>query len=252
MKIQLCVTTMNQNVEKVLQYFWQFANDDCNVHISHQITQKNLSAYKKPLPSWVFYYHMKEKWLSKNRNNILQRLKSWIWVVCDEDIKLPKDFIENVSKAYEKDPGTVAITMQSNTPKWGKRKIYKEEPFSHGLFSILHVSSIEISYNIKKIHELWVSFDENFGLWAQVPMGEEIIFLSDIIKKWGKVKYIPQVISIHPKESSGWKYGKKPKRKKLFLQRIYGKHLGYLFFVCSKLKNILKIIFFMKTGKNVI
>src|SRR5699024_517025 len=76
------------------------------------------------------------------------------------------------------------------------------------------VSTLEIVYNIEKINNLGVCFDERFGLGNELLIGsEETIFLEDCLKKNARVLYVPEYIVEHPHDSYIKSIPKYDKRK---------------------------------------
>jgi len=67
----------------------------------------------------------------------------------------------------------------------------------------MKVSTVEIAFRRKVIIDNKLRFDESFGLGTNFPTGSEFIFLTDALKKGLNILYVPEVIVIHPKESSG-------------------------------------------------
>lgn len=215
--IVLAVTTMNQNATQAIKYFSQFAHKHCHVYISHQITDKDSNALDINTP-YVWYNVLYSTWLSKNRNHILKQLQNGIYVVCDDDIKLEKDFEKIIRSAYAKH-NTACVTFQTHTGAC-LRKSYSTKPYKHTIFSILKVSSIEITFDIAKIKAKNVKFDESFGLGTDQASGEENIFLKDCLDWWLLAQYIPKVINIHEEESSGKHINRAVKNQ--VCKRMYG------------------------------
>ena len=69
-----------------------------------------------------------------------------------------------------------------------------------------------------------VTFDENFGAGVENYLGDEYIFITDLLKKGGRATFLPLTIAIHPEESSGSRWGTEPDlraRARVF-QRVFG------------------------------
>jgi len=88
----------------------------------------------------------------------------------------------------------------------------------------MRVASVEIAFKRNSINKTHLRFDENFGLGALFPTGEENIFLADALDKGLKLLYIPIPIVTHPPESSGQDYDniKLVQAKGAMFERIFG------------------------------
>jgi len=221
--IVLAITTMNDRAHQALAYFSQFADSECHIYISHQITDQITRPLTVSMP-YVWYSSMTETWLSASRNHILDQLDSGIFVICDDDVQLVDGFVDHIRRAYALYLDADATTFQTILPEWWLRKPYFATSKIHSRLSILSVSSIEITFDIARVKSLWVRFDEQFGLWTLLPGGEENIFLSDVIWAWGKCIYVPFTLSAHPAESSNTGKIDRSHKKHIF-QRIFGTYI---------------------------
>lgn len=183
----------------------------------------------------------KEKGLSKSRNKGISNATGDICIISDDDVEYIKNYEEIILKAFDENPDIDIITFRIVTPEGEMFKNYKDNEFEHTKRSILKVSSIEVAFRLKSIKNNNIRFDEDFGLGSKYISGEENIFLMDSIKKGLKIKYIPEVIAIHEKESSG---------KILNEKAIYSK--GPLFYRLFGLKSIILNLGFVIKKINII
>ncbi|WP_162300044.1 glycosyltransferase family 2 protein [Kineobactrum sediminis] len=82
-------------------------------------------------------------------------------------------------------------------------KNYSSKCFFHSQLTVMRVSSIEIFVKRCQFIDAGIKFDNQFGLGAKYPSGEENIFLSDALKAglWGI--FYPIVVARHPPMTSG-------------------------------------------------
>lgn len=154
--------------------------------------------------SSVRVYEVDERGLSKSRNRAISLAQGDICLVADDDISLLPGYKKHILAAFDAEPEADIITFQIRTPDGGYFKNnYAAEPKWHTLRSIMRVCSIEIAFRRERILNSGIRFDEQFGLGAAFPTGEEAIFLADAIRSGLKVKYVPIPIVVHDRESSG-------------------------------------------------
>lgn len=181
----------------------------------------------------------KEKGLSKSRNRAIENASGDICIVSDDDVEYIPGFENIILNEFKKNPNSDIITFQIKTPEDESFKKYQNFEFDHNKRSILKVSSIEVAFKLNSIKEKNIKFDELFGLGSEYINGEENIFLMDCLNRGLKIKYVPKIIAIHDKESSG---------KILNEKAIFSK--GALFYRLFGVKSIiLDFIFVIKKFK---
>ncbi|MBS9775345.1 glycosyltransferase [Candidatus Gracilibacteria bacterium] len=208
------ITTMNNGIKRVKKELLPQLKDVDEVIISHQITDENISPEKENLGENIKYVFMREKGLSKNRNNALKYATADICYICDDDL----DFIEGFEKIIKNSYADIEadiITFQAQTPDGKKHFPIKEG--KHSKSSILRIWSWGITFKREVIQKNNIIFDEEFGLGARYPVGEENIFLTDCYKKGLKMFHCEKSIVIHKEESSGIDY---KNREDLIIARI--------------------------------
>ena len=147
-----------------------------------------------------------EKGLSKSRNRNLDVLSEKLALITDQDIEFKKGFHKTIITAFEQNPKADIITFQIEETQGKPSKKYRKKAFWMNQRDIMKVSSAEIAFRAASIRKTKLRFDEEFGLGAAFPTGEEAIFLSDALKKGLKIRYFPFPIVIHPKASSGYQF----------------------------------------------
>lgn len=205
MKIDILISTYNNGIYRIKDLLLS-PDPDINYIISHQITDSDLdiSSCNFLCRSDVRYYQLFDKGISRNRNNTVINASGDICFIADDDVKYDIAKIKSVAQKFQTNPDIDVFV--------GKIETYENEPAyknysSHekyiGWMDIGSVSSIEMVIKRDSIVKNGIKFDERFGLGSSLyKKGEEAIFLSDCLKKKLKIKYFPQYIVKHPKESS--------------------------------------------------
>lgn len=148
-------------------------------------------------------FEYRETGLSKSRNRALAHATADIVLIADDDVRHPPDAPATVARAFAAYPRADIITFQAQTPAGAPFKKYASRARRHTARSIMRVSSWEIALRLESIRAAGLRFDEAFGLGAEFPTGEENIFLIDALRRGLNLRYEPQVIAVHPAESSG-------------------------------------------------
>jgi glycosyltransferase involved in cell wall biosynthesis len=138
-----------------------------------------------------------EKGLSRARNIGLKYIKGSIVVFPDDDCWYPANIFEKIKSNIESSQiSTFQIFDSERNELFKEYSTVKDEHRS--IFKSFKVSSIEIFVNVTELDFKNIAFDENFGLGAKYPSGEENNLLIDLIKKNYKINYYPEVVVFHP------------------------------------------------------
>ncbi len=167
--------------------------------------------------------------LTKNRNKAIENAKGEILLISDDDIEYTSGFENTIVNAFKDNPNAAVISFQVIKPDGVLFKNYKNSQFGHNKRSVISTSSVELAFrsDILKKHNL--KFDENFGVNAKFPCGEEAVLLGQCLDLGLEVIYFPKPICIHPEESSGKDYNRKNLllAKGAMIRKLYGA-LGFL------------------------
>jgi glycosyltransferase involved in cell wall biosynthesis len=233
-KISLLLSTANERINQIDSSLIK-KYENVELIIVHQIYIDNKEKSNYYSQEKVFIRN--EKGLSKSRNIALAYAEDNICLLCDDDIKLVKNFDNIIFDAYRENPEADVICFQAIDEDGIKFKNYHSKKRWLNIMTLMKVSSIEITFKSMSIQNTNIKFDEEFGLGTEMPTGEESIFLVDAYKKNLKILYVPIPIVIHPLESSGteWNNEKMIKAKGAMFGRMFGK-FGYFFNLLFSLK----------------
>ena len=195
MKFQILISTIDSKFQK----------RNCQIDAPYLVIDQTKSkSTKNRNDSEVYSYA--ERGLSRSRNHALEHAKGEICLLSDDDLEYKKNIKSIILEAFESNPDADIITFQIETPEGKPFNNYSEKQLVHNKRSIMRTASVEIAFKSRSIEKADLKFDENFGLGAEFPTGEENIFLSDALDKGLNVLYMPKPIVIHPAESSGQDY----------------------------------------------
>lgn len=133
--------------------------------------------------------------ISVNRNIALSKATAPLLLISDDDADYTEEGLHNVIRGFEDNPEVDIIAF-----RYGSAFSHKRYPeFSFSLANPpkgYYVSSIEIAFRRKSVKgQIW--FNENFGIGAMFPSGEEDIFLADCLDHGLRGIYVPLTIATH-------------------------------------------------------
>jgi|LULL01.1.fsa_nt_gb GT2 family glycosyltransferase len=237
MKLEVLVSTYRSRLLKNLRQVGQLK------HLNHVIVDQNpLNETQYPTELNIIPLH-NSVGLTKNRNVAIEYSHGELILISDDDVEYIDDFQTKIIDAFEKNPHAVAISFQVLKPNGEPFKNYKNEIFFHNKRSVISTSSVELVFRRDILNKYNIKFDEQFGVNAEFPCGEEAVLLGQLLDLGFDILAYPEAICIHPEESSGKDYN----RKKLLLakgamiRKLFGV-LGFFLLFAFVLKNFKKII----------
>jgi hypothetical protein len=212
MILEVIVTTMNDDIIKLIQNFYPI-HENVIYLISHQITKQNVNVYQKDVDrflqdrqdvSYIYYF---EKGLSRNRNRSMAVSKGDICLVTDDDIKFKSNAYDIILQSFKELPDADIITYKTEFPNKTPYKRYKKSICKHTKRSSMRISSFEIAYKRQSIEKVSLKWDEHFGLGGNPYTNHmENIFMIDALKLGLKAYLYPKTTVIHPFMNSGFDY----------------------------------------------
>lgn len=148
------------------------------------------------------YVFLTSRGLSISRNVAVERCGTEFLLFSDDDVVHLSGVPERIIEEFDKTNADI-VTFTAQTPDGEFFKQYAGQGFRHTMRSVFRVSSIEIAVRVSAVRRAGLKFDEEFGLGAKYPTGEEIVFLADALRAGLIVRFCPFPIVVHPKESSG-------------------------------------------------
>lgn len=201
LSVEVMIATMNRSEPpNVLALLDESGDRPALLAINQCTTQERLPDQLQP---GVRMLSFAERGLSRSRNRALDNCRSDIGVIGDDDVTYLPNIVNTIRRAFTAFPDAAAVTFQYlESGSRAPIKQYGGTSFRHSPRSIASVSSIEIALCPVRIQG--VRFDERFGLGTDLPIGEEGIFLSDLLKKGLSAYYWPEPICLHAGSGTGY------------------------------------------------
>ena len=135
------------------------------------------------------------KGLSINRNVAISKATAPLLLISDDDVDYTEEGLLAVIDAFNKYAEADLITFRYDT--MNKKKKYPAKVYDISVREKEHfISSIEIAFRRESVQgKIW--FNENFGIGAIFPSGEEDIFIRDCLDAGRKGIFLPVTIARH-------------------------------------------------------
>ena len=167
---------------------------------------------------------LKNLGVAKSRNAALDRCSGRFLLFGDDDIQFIQSGIQASLDYFERHPECAIILAQATDETGQLRKNYFKEITPLKLTNSARAATYEMLIRVDAIREKGIRFDENFGAGAVNYLGDEYIFIADALRSGLKGVHLPVKLAIHPKESSGSRWGSSvdlAARAKVFT-RVFG------------------------------
>ncbi len=145
--------------------------------------------------------------VAKSRNEALRQAKGKYLIFADDDIVFLEDGLAT-ALAHLEAHRDVAFVLGQAVDESGKlRKNYATKIERLTRFNSAKAATYEMIVRVEAANRANVWFDEEFGAGAINYLGDEYIFIVDLIKAGLRCDFVPATLAIHPEVSSGSVWG---------------------------------------------
>jgi glycosyltransferase involved in cell wall biosynthesis len=151
--------------------------------------------------------------VTKIRNQVLNNAKGRYVIFADDDIVFNESGLVQAISHMQKTG--IGLLLGQAVDQTGKlRKSYPAKVEVLNKLNSAKAATYEMIVDLEQIKAQGVIFDEDFGAGAPVTyLGDEYIFICDLISAGVKCEFVPLVLATHPTESSGSGWGTDRDRK---------------------------------------
>ena len=147
----------------------------------------------------VTYVETTQRGLSKSRNMAISNATESVCILCDNDVEYVADYDRIITDAFARYDADAIVFFIKRPER--DRPVF-DRPKRMGYLSVLKIFSPEIAFRRDAVSG--IRFNESFGAGAKYFMGEENLFLYDLLKHKKKIMYVPEMIAATRDEQSTW------------------------------------------------
>jgi hypothetical protein len=176
-------------------------------------------------PSGATLIEVAGKGVAKSRNQAILNTKTELLIFGDDDVVFHPAELSKAIKKFQDDPELVLLLLAANDETGRPRKQYPRQENELTLLNSARAATYEMMIRVDAVKQLEVRFDEKFGAGADLYLGDEYIFISDLIKAGASCEFAPIFVATHPADSSGERWGTKADRqaRAAVFDRVFGK-----------------------------
>lgn len=176
------------------------------------------------------YHELVNKGVAKSRNKAIDIAQGEYLIFSDDDITFSETGLGQAIDYLDSHP-EVSLLLGQATDESGKlRKHYPKNVEKLGSLNSARAATYEMIIRVSDVRRLGVRFDEDFGAGAKNYLGDEYIFVVDLIRAGGKAVFAPITLAQHPTESSGSRWGSDQDRKAraIIFTRVFGARASFV------------------------
>lgn len=174
-------------------------------------------------PSNVRIVPVAGKGVAKSRNAVIDATKTRYLLFTDDDVTVDLD---GVGRAIERlrDSGAAIALGVGVDPTGGARKQPPSTVKNLTLYNSARAATYEMLIDVDQVRAAGVRFDERFGAGMTYYLGDEYIFIADLLRSGRRGLLVPDVFGAHPVESSGsrWATRSDNHARALVFNRVFG------------------------------
>ena len=164
--------------------------------------------------------------VAKSRTRAIWLAKGEYLVFADDDIVFNKDGLTAAIGYLDSNPKLSLLLAQASDPSGNLRKQYPKSETKLGLLNSARAATYEMIIRVDAVRQFGVVFDENFGAGSENYLGDEYIFIADLLRAGGKGEFAAITIATHPEVSSGSGWG--TDKDRIARARVFTRVFGWL------------------------
>jgi hypothetical protein len=161
--------------------------------------------------------------VTKIRNQVLENAQGDYLIFADDDLSFDEKGLRQAIQAME--DSKLTLLLGQAVDETGKlRKSYPTKPQVLTKLNSGKAATYEMMVNVQAVRLSGVRFDESFGAGAEEAyLGDEYIFIADLLSKDLACSFVPVVLATHPTDSSGsgWGTDKDRRARALIFDRVF-------------------------------
>ena len=164
------------------------------------------------------------KGVAKSRNRAIMMARGDYLVFGDDDIVFNEAGLLEAIEFLDQRPQYSLLLAQAVDESGKLRKRYPKAQTNLTKYNSARAATYEMIIRVETIKRLGVWFDEDFGAGAENYLGDEYIFIADLLNAGAHAVFVPITIAQHPTESSGsvWGSQKDRRARAIIFTRVFG------------------------------
>lgn len=144
--------------------------------------------------------------VARSRNEVLRRAGTRFVLFCDDDVSVDLAGVARVIEHLRRSGAAMALARAVDETG-ALRKAYATETMVLTMLTAAKAATYEMVVDVAQLSDADVWFDERFGAGETWFLGDEYIFIADLLRAGLDAQAVPITIAMHPADSSGARWG---------------------------------------------
>ncbi len=179
--------------------------------------------------------------VAKSRNEAIRSAKTRYLLFCDDDVTIDVDGLAQGIEFLRAHRAALALGRAVDETG-ALRKAYPDGTPRLTMFNSAKAATYEMLIDVPQVRASDVWFDERFGAGAENYLGDEYIFIADMLRAGLTAHAVPCVFGMHPADSSGarWSRDGDVDARAKALERAFGRRalVGKALFATKNRRNL--------------
>ncbi len=170
------------------------------------------------------FEELRSRGVAKSRNRAIELAAGEYLIFSDDDITFSEQGLQEAISYLDSHQDVSLLLGQATDESGALRKKYPSQVTKLGNLNSARAATYEMIIRVSDIRRLGIRFDEEFGAGAKNYLGDEYIFVVDLVRAGGKALFAPITLAQHPTESSGSRWGSENDRRAraIIFTRVFG------------------------------
>lgn len=162
--------------------------------------------------------------VSKSRNAAIEHASGRYLLFCDDDVEVNLAGVVEGIRHLEQ-TGRALVLGHAVDPSGSMRKKYRLSVTPLTRFNSAKAATYEMLIDLSQVRAKGLLFDVRFGAGADLYLGDEYIFIADLLGAGLSGDAVPMIFGTHPQVSSGSKWGRAEDNhvRAVVLNRVFGR-----------------------------
>ncbi len=143
---------------------------------------------------------------SRNRNHCLRFAIGRLCLWADDDIEFLPGWQVELARGFADQPEATYLTFALLGADGEPKRDFPAVATRHTVRSAFRVETSEIAFHLDRVKALRVGFNEHLGIGTKVGLGEENVFLRDLMAKGASGWFLPKTLAQNGQSTTGERF----------------------------------------------
>lgn len=178
----------------------------------------------EPDPSWDRVVRVPGHGVARSRNAAIEHATRRYLLFCDDDVEVNLPGVLDGIAHLKRTGAALALGRGTDAEGRVRKRYLTSRPGPLNRFSAAKAATYEMLVDLDQVRAAGVRFDTRFGAGAPLYLGDEYLFIVELLRRGLKAVSVPYIFGTHPDSSSGSRWGGKDLHvRAVVLNEVHGR-----------------------------